>query len=105
MSRMEQVHAAFEERNLVLQGLLGLVSAAAAFKDALPPSVHAAEPSPTISDHHPLVLLIMGLASFHEALWAQLDDGLPQGVAAKATSLQEASPVASTPSRLHELMR
>jgi hypothetical protein len=91
MNALETPWDSFEERNLVLQGLLGLVSAvetATAFcatHAAGPPVVAATEPGV-----HPLVFLLLGLVSFRDSLRGELDPELRTGSSSRGPALHTA---------------
>jgi hypothetical protein len=80
MSKLETLWNSFEERNLVLQGLLGLLAFsehAAAICSAPACATEAARQQHESTDQ--LVLLALGFVSFRDSLWAELTPDVAAG--------------------------
>lgn len=76
---LETLWDSFEERNLVLQGILGLASAcdvAAGTCSAEAAHFGAVDPEKADANLHPIVLLALGVVSFRDSLRGELDRGL-----------------------------
>lgn len=74
MSIVDSLRDSFEDRHLVLQALLGLLSASDRAASAVESAALAHDEPPLgVASPHPLVLLTLGMVSVGEALRAELN--------------------------------